>query len=60
MELKIVINDLKKFKKSKLYIDKDICNAARYKVRKTIFNKKRSFFEIKKNLLVNLKICGRH
>ena len=48
MELKIVINYFKKFKKSKLYIDKDICNAARYKVRKTIFNKKRSFFEIKR------------
>ena len=48
MELKIVINYFKKFKKSKLNIDKDICNAARYKVRKTIFNKKGSFFEIKR------------
>ena len=37
----------KKFKKSKLHIDKDIYNAARYKVRKMIFNKKRSFFEKK-------------
>ena len=35
----------KKFKKSKLHIDKDIYNAARYKVRKMIFNKKKSFFE---------------
>ena len=35
----------KKFKKSKLHIDKDIYNAARYKVRKMVFNKKRSFFE---------------
>ena len=35
----------KKFKKSKLHIDKDIYNAARYKVRKIIFNKKRSCFE---------------
>ena len=35
----------KKFKKSKLHIAKDIYNAARYKVRKMIFNKKRSFFE---------------
>ena len=36
----------KKFKKSKLRrIDKDIYNAARYKVRKMVFNKKRSFFE---------------
>ena len=34
----------KKFKKSKLHIDKDIYNAARYKVRKMIFNKKRLFF----------------
>ena len=34
----------KKFKKSKLHIDKDIYNAARYKVRKMIFDKKRSFF----------------
>ena len=37
----------KKFKKAKLHIDKDICNAARFKVRKMIFNKKRSFFEKK-------------
>ena len=35
----------KKFKKSKLHIDKDIYNAVRYKVRKMIFDKKRSFFE---------------
>ena len=38
----------KKFKKSKLHIDKDIYNAARYKVRKMIFNKKRLLFEKKK------------
>ena len=37
----------KKFKKSKLHIDKDIYNASRYKVRKMIFDKKRSF--LKKN-----------
>ena len=48
MKLKIVINYLKSLKKSKLHIDKDIYNAARYKVRKMIFNKKKSFFE-KKN-----------
>ena len=35
----------KKFKIPKLHIDKDIYNAARYKVKKMIFNKKRSFFE---------------
>ena len=35
----------KKLKKTKLHIDKDIYNAARYKVSKMIFNKKRSFFE---------------
>ena len=32
----------KLFKKSKLHIDKDIYNAARYKVRKIMFNKNRS------------------
>ena len=37
----------KKFKKSKFHIDKDIYNAARYEVRKMIFDKKRSFFEKK-------------
>ena len=31
----------KKFKKSKLHIDKDIYNVTRYKVRKMVFNKKR-------------------
>ena len=31
----------KKFKKSKLLIDKDIYNVGRYKVRKMVFNKKR-------------------
>ena len=30
-----------------MHIVKDICNAARYKVRKMIFNKKRSLFEKK-------------
>ena len=51
----------KKFKKSKLHIAKDVYNAARYKVRKMIFNKKRSFFENNSvNLLVNLEIYGRH
>ena len=65
MKLKIVINYLKSLKKSKLHIDKDIYNTARYKVRKMIFNKKKSFFE-KKNkknqviLLVKLKIYGRY
>ena len=37
----------KKFKKSKLHIDKDIYNVARYKVRKMTFDKKRLFFEKK-------------
>ena len=37
----------KKFKNSKLHIDKDIYNVARDKVRKMIFNKNRSFFEKK-------------
>ena len=35
---------LKQFKNKKLHIDKDIYNAARCKVRKMIFNEKRSFF----------------
>ena len=39
----------KKFKKSKLHIDKDIYNTARYKVTKMIFNKKKSFLKKKKN-----------
>ena len=38
-----------KFKKSKLHFDKDIYNAARYKVRKMIFNKNRSNFLKKLN-----------
>ena len=47
MNLKSVRNYLKSSKKSKLHIGKDICNAAKYKVRKKISNKKRSFFEQK-------------
>ena len=39
----------KKFKKSKLLIDKDIYNAARYKLQKMIINKKKAFFEKKIN-----------
>ena len=58
----------KKFKKSKLHIKKDIYNAARYKVRKMIFNKTRSFFEKKltesigkpKDLWKALKSLGLH
>ena len=41
----------KKFKKSKLYIHKDIYNAVRYKVRKMIFNKKTSFFQVNQKKL---------
>ena len=44
----------KKFKKSKLHVDKDIYNAVRYKLQKMIFNKKRAFS--KTNLLVSLRI----
>ena len=36
----------KKFKKSKLHIDKDIYNAARYKLQKIIINKKEHFLKI--------------
>ena len=45
------MNSLKRFKefeKSKLHIDEGIYNSAIYKVRKMVFNKKRSFFESKK------------
>ena len=37
----------KKFKKSKLRIEKNIYNAARYNARKIIFDKKRSYFQQK-------------
>ena len=37
----------RKFKKSKLQIDKDIYNAARYKLQKMIINKKRVFLKNK-------------
>ena len=56
----------KKFKKSKLYIEKDIYDVAKCKVRKMVFNKKRSFFENKlsesigkpKDLWKALKLLG--
>ena len=38
---------LKKFKKSRLHIEKELYNAARYKVHKLIFNKKKGCFENK-------------
>ena len=47
VELKIAIDYSQNFKKSKLHIDKDIYNAARYKLQKMIINKKRVFFEKK-------------
>ena len=40
---------LKKFKKSRLHIAKELYNAARYKVHKLIFNKKKDYFENKLN-----------
>ena len=40
---------LKKFKKSRLHIDKELYNAAQYKVYKLIFNKKNDYFENKLN-----------
>ena len=45
MKLKIRDKSFKKFKKSKLRVNKDIHNAARYKVRKMIFNKKDRFLK---------------
>ena len=47
VEIKNCDRLFKKFKKSRLYIDKDIYNAARYKLQKMIINKKRAFFENK-------------
>ena len=47
VKLKTVINYLKKNKNSKLNINKDIDNAARYEVKIMIFNKKRVFLERK-------------
>ena len=44
-EIKNLDKLFKKFKKSKLHIKKHIYDAARFKVRKMIFNKKRSFSE---------------
>ena len=46
MKLKIVIDYLK-IKKSKLHIDKDIYNTARYKLQKMIIKKIRDFFKNK-------------
>ena len=40
---------LKKFKRSRLHINKKLHNAARYKVHKMIFNKKKNYFENKLN-----------
>ena len=45
MKLKIAIDYIKNFKKSKLHIDKDIYNAARYKLQKMIINKKEHFLK---------------
>ena len=46
-EIKNCNRSFKKFKKSKLRIGKGFYNAARYKLQKMIFNKKRTFFENK-------------
>ena len=40
---------LKKFTKSKLHFDRELYNAAEYKVHKLIFNKKKGYFENKLN-----------
>ena len=37
---------MKKIKRSRLHIDKELHNTARYKVHKMIFNKKKDYFEI--------------
>ena len=46
-EIKNLEKLFKKFKKSKLQIDKDIYNVARYKLKKMIINTKRAFIENK-------------
>ena len=57
MKLKNRDRLFKKFEESKLYIDKNIYNAARYKLQKMIINKKEHFLKTNQlNLLVNLKI----
>ena len=40
---------LKKFKRSRLHIDKQLYNAARYKLHNMISNKKKDYFENKSN-----------
>ena len=40
---------LKKIRRSRLHIDKEFYNTARYKVHKMIFNKKKDYFENKLN-----------
>ena len=40
---------MKKIKRSRLHINKELHNAARYKVHMMIFNKKKEYFEIKLN-----------
>ena len=40
---------MKKIKRSRLHIDKELHNTARYKVHKMIFNKKKDYFENKLN-----------
>ena len=40
---------LKKFKRSRLHIDKQLYNATRFKIHKMIFNKKKDYFENKLN-----------
>ena len=59
---KISVRDklFKKFKKSKLHIDKEIYKIARYEVQKLISYKKKVFLRINSMiLLVNLKSFGR-
>ena len=47
--IKNLDNLLKEFKRCGLHIDKELYNAARYKVHKMIFNKKKNYFENKLN-----------
>ena len=43
--IKNLYNLLRKFKRSRLHIDKEFYNAARYKVRNMIFNKMKNYYE---------------
>ena len=61
---KVITQDklFKKYKKTRLHVDKEINKRARYSVQNLIVKKKKEFFENKffeKRVSVNLKTCGK-